>query len=197
MPVASNWYSALPPDAPISQGDIVLDCPVASWAAAPVEVAEEGGLDEQLLAQVEVRSTDLIVMTQACDLEQFHVKTVILCPHHSLDDYKSLWEATMRSKDQNPTKKAWRSHCDDIRDGFVWNRVMLNSGQVGSTDIQHRVVDFHYIYSIPRSFLGSLLVDRNRQRLRLNSPYLESVSQSFARYFMRVGLPTPVTRVWA
>jgi hypothetical protein len=59
-----------------------------------------------------------------------------------------------------------------------------------------RIVNFHTIFTIPRDFLESLLRERGRNRLRLRSPYREHLSQAFARFFMRVGLPQPVTAVW-
>jgi len=197
MPPKSSWYSAAPPADPLSQGDIILDCPVAGWATGPVELGDDLAVGEELLARVELVSADLIVMTQACDLEQSHVEDVILCPHQRLENYQAAWEAEMRSKAQSPTTRSWRRHCDDIRDGFVWNMVFLNAGQADGVQTEHRVVDFHYIYTVPRVFVESLVRLRNVPRLRLTSPYLENVSQSFARYFMRVGLPTPVARVWS
>lgn len=50
----------------------------------------------------------------------------------------------------------------------------------------------HYVYSVPRSFLESLLKQRMQSRLRLLPPYREHLSQAFARFFMRVGLPVPI-----
>lgn len=35
-----------------------------------------------------------------------------------------------------------------------------------------------------------------KQRLRLLPPYREHLSQAFARYFMQVGLPVNVSKVW-
>ncbi len=53
------------------------------------------------------------------------------------------------------------------------------------------LVDFRQIVSLPTGYL-----QRHAQSLpgrrRLRSPYVEHFSQAFARFFMRVGLPTPV-----
>ena len=46
--------------------------------------------------------------------------------------------------------------------------------------------------NVPLSFLESLLRQRATPRLRLLAPYREYLSQAFARFFMRVGLPQPV-----
>lgn len=62
--------------------------------------------------------------------------------------------------------------------------------------MEHRVVDFHDIYTIPRHFLESLLQQRGKLRLRLLHPYREHLSQAFVSYFMRVGLPISVNKIW-
>jgi hypothetical protein len=53
------------------------------------------------------------------------------------------------------------------------------------------VVDFHEILSIPFEYLKKFMKKRKR-RLSLISPYKEHLSQAFARYFMRVGLPSDI-----
>jgi len=40
------------------------------------------------------------------------------------------------------------------------------------------------------------LAQRGEPRLRLRPPYREHLSQAFARFFMRVGLPTDIKRTW-
>jgi hypothetical protein len=59
-----------------------------------------------------------------------------------------------------------------------------------------RVVDFHDLFTVPRGFLEAVLRQRGLPRLRLLPPYREHLSQAFARFFMRVGLPQPIDRVW-
>jgi hypothetical protein len=44
--------------------------------------------------------------------------------------------------------------------------------------------------------LQSLLKARAIPRPQLLPPYREHLSQAFARFFMRVGLPTPVAKTW-
>jgi hypothetical protein len=50
---------------------------------------------------------------------------------------------------------------------------MLNAEPHGEQTAAHRIIDFHEVFSLPRVFL-----------------------EAFARFFMRVGLPTPVTPAW-
>jgi hypothetical protein len=193
--MSDAWYEAVEADMRLTQGDLILACPLIVWRA---ELLQIHGADETEVlkgATTAIRA-DVIVMTQACDLEYEKVTNVVLCPHLSLVDYRSEWEAQMRRVNQNPTERAWKRHCDDICDGFVWNLAILNPGNSGDLSITHRLVDFHEVYTVPRNFLESLLKQRGQARLRLLPPYREHLSQAFARFFMRVGLPVSVTKNW-
>jgi len=138
-------------------------------------------------------------MTQACDLENYKVSNVILCPHISLTEYRDFWdgENDMRGGGQNPTPKAWKKHCNDICDGYLWNLSMINKCSVGDAfGMDVRVVDFHDVFTIPREFLEKLIEQRAESRFRLLPPYREHLSQAFSRFFMRVGLPVPIEKEW-
>jgi hypothetical protein len=95
-----------------------------------------------------------------------------------------------------PSEKAWRRACDDIANGYVWNQAFLNGWHDGGLATEHRIVEFHEVHTLPRAFLESILTQRKQPRFRLRPPYREHLSQAFARFFMRVGLPTPLDRVW-
>lgn len=189
------WYEAVNASIELTQGDIILDCPVVRWASKPIEPGM-GREFESLKSAVEVVLADVVVITQACDLEQRKVKNAILCPHVSLDKYKEEWETTMKAMSQNPTSKAWQRTCEDIKNGYIWNLSMLNEGNVENLTLAHRVVDFHDVFTLPRNFLESLLQSKEQSRLRLRPPYREHLSQAFARFFMRVGLPTGIIKIW-
>ena len=189
------WYTTISPEIALTQGDLINDCPVVVWKDEPITLAD--GDDGEVLrtAMAAVRA-DVVVMTQACDLEHKKVTNVILCPHVGLNAYRALWEEEMKAKWQSPTNKAWGRHCNDIRDGFIWNLSILNSNGSQELSTDHRIVDFHEVYSVPRGFLESFIAQRHRPHLRLLPPYREHLSQAFARFFMRVGLPTPIEMVW-
>lgn len=189
------WYEVVDARAELTQGDLIFNCPLLTWQPGAFETQ---GTDESetLKNMVTAIAADVVVMTQACDLSHGKVSNVILCPHLGLSEYRSDWEAAMQAKEQNPTPKAWRNHCNDICDGFVWNLTMLSSCEKDGLDIENRIVDFHEMYTMPRSFLESLLIQREKPRFRLLPPYREYLSQAFARFFMRVGLPIPTNKAW-
>jgi hypothetical protein len=51
------------------------------------------------------------------------------------------------------------------------------------------LADFHNLFTLPKSYLLDY-AERVGDRLRLRSPYREHLAQAFARYVMRVGLPS-------
>ena len=189
------WYEAVDANVELTQGDIILNCPVVRWASKSVEVSNQTEI-ETLRSLVEVAEIDLVVITQGCDLENKKVNNVILCPHFALSQYQENWEQAINNMKQNPTANAWGRYCDDIKNGYIWNLSMLNEGEIGNLKLTHRIVDFHDVYTLPMTFLESFLQNKQQSRLRLRPPYREHLSQAFARFFMRVGLPTGVKKVW-
>jgi hypothetical protein len=101
----------------------------------------------------------------------------------------------MREHGQNITTKAWEKHLAELKGGKIWNLTLLDkhdSGGERRLALQHQVVDFHEVLSLPVGFLTSWVRASGAPRLRLRPPYREHVSQSFARFFMRVGLPIDI-----
>ncbi len=191
------WYEIVDANRSITQGDLIFNCPLLEWNPEKLIVQESNEV-EILKGAADAISADVVVMSQACDLEHEKIKNAILCPHMSIQDYKKFWRSDVEDRDQNPTDRAWRSHCNDICDGYIWNLSMLNHF-TNNNDLRLdiRLVDFHEVFSIPRSFLESLLSQRGKQRFRLLPPYREHLSQAFARFFMRVGLPIPIEKDWS
>jgi hypothetical protein len=95
---------------------------------------------------------------------------------------------------QIPSEKAWRGEAKRMKDGRIWNLTMLDKWEPaeGGLSIPHMVVDFHEVFSLPLDFLQAWVRARGQARLRLCPPYREHLSQSFARFFMRVGLPQDI-----
>jgi hypothetical protein len=194
--MSSPWYEVVGPDVGLTQGDIVLECPLLKWQLDEATEGEPRASGERLFKAARGIKADVVVMTQACDLEQGKVLDVVLCPSRPLSRYRPIWEEAGRVRKQNPTNKAWSAFCEDIKNGYVWNLFLMDSLQEGELTTEHRIVDFHSVHTVPRAFLDTLIAERGVKRLRLLPPYREHLSQSFARFFMRVGLPTPITRSW-
>ena len=119
-------------------------------------------------------------MSQSCDLEQNKVRLVALCPIYPL----SLFE---KSNPVFGNKAKW----NEVRKGRVEGLYLLASTTDPSNNLLSLVVDFREIYSLPHEYLQKRALDVGT-RWRLQPPFLEHFSQAFARFFMRVGLPSPI-----
>jgi hypothetical protein len=188
------WYEELNFDAPLNQGDLIKSCPVLTYSALDFSAGQSA--IKVLEAAVIAQEVDCIVMTQACDLVHDHVREIILCPVYSVDAFRKTWEDQLRQKGQNPTPKSWGRKIDEIREGRIWNLSLLNhrpEDQVkGESAIPFQLVEFHEIFSLPKAFLLLWIKYNPQPRMRLLPPYREHLSQAFARYFMRVGLPEDI-----
>jgi hypothetical protein len=138
------------------------------------------GDDIAATSEVAVDEYDLIVLTQSCDLEQRKVRLVAACPIFSITQFEAV----------NPGF-AKKGRWNEVLKGRVEGLHLLASPTSPDESHQALVVDFREIYSLPFSYLTALAT-RLGPRWRLRSPYLEHFSQAFARFFMRVGLPSTI-----
>ena len=95
--MSDAWYEVVEASIRLTQGDIIFDCPISTWAqeakvngasAASAEVPEATPQTEALKKRLEIIAEDVIVMTQACDLEHEKVSDVVVCPHYALSDFR-------------------------------------------------------------------------------------------------------------
>jgi hypothetical protein len=195
------WWEEVPADAPPMQGDLLEDCPVPVFNENLMfdHRQDLDSLLNVLSRGVGIQRVRSIVMTQACDLEQGKVQNVILCPAYSMADFQAEWVATEATRIGHPPKASvWDGHIKSIKAGRIWNLTLLRKREVGddvNLTTPTTVVDFHEVFSLPLAFLTLWLQKRSRARLRLRPPYREHLSQGFARFFMRVGLPIDITEI--
>lgn len=178
------WYYTVPAGDRLYQGEIVFDCPVARWQTGSTDAAD-------LQAWAEYVELDAVIMSQDCDLENRKLESVILCPAITIAEARLPWEDFMRSKNQSPTDNAWISHLRKIGQGTEVGLALLNDFPETHPGGK-RLVDFKDVSTVPLDFLEARVKGR-ADRLMLCPPYREHLSQSFARFFMRVGLPTPLS----
>ena len=158
----------------LAQGDLLPDC------CLPVFVDPLPREDEADDQEIEVVSQRLIIVTQSCDLENNKVEFVALCPIHTLAEF-------VISNPHYEKTKNW----ENVRRGKIHALNMIASPNVPESNMESMVVDFGQIVSLPIGYLTEHAASLD-QRWRLNSPFLEHFSQAFARFFMRVGLPSGI-----
>jgi len=168
----NNWYESVGVESSLNQGDFILNCPVII-PPDDIENIQNNGAD--------IAEYDVVIMTQSCDLENDKVKLVLVCPFHRFDNFCQ----------HNPNFNDYKLK-EAVRIGNLPGYHLLNS----CPDLKHEeylIVDFKTVFSVNLSFLNNLKLKQS-PRIRLQSPYREHLSQAFARFFMRVGLPTSIPR---
>lgn len=164
------WTSTSGPG--LAQGDMLEQCrlPVFSFD-------EETG---RPLVPVPTVKSRVIVVTQSCDLENDKVEFVALCPLHTIDEFEAA----------NPEFKK-KGKWEEVRKARVEGLYLLASPEKPDDNRSAFVVDFGHIFSVPLAYLRNH-ASSHGQRWRLRPPFLEHFSQGFARFFMRVGLPSAI-----
>ncbi len=156
----------------LSQGDYLPDC--------VIPIVPDNFGPASLSADIAIHSADLIVVTQSCDLANAKTGLVALCPIYSLKAFeavnpgfakKGVWEEVRKGRREGLHLLASPTHPEESREALV--------------------VNFREIFSLPLGYLRTHASGLG-SRWRLQSPFLEHFSQGFARFFMRVGLPSAV-----
>jgi hypothetical protein len=157
----------------LSQGDYLQDCPI------PIIPSDFSPLPGANMV-FEIMNYNVVVMTQSCDLAQGKVRNVVLCPIFTLD----IIQANL------PEYKSTKAF-ENVRTGRVDGWYMVAGFDSPLNNSSALIIDFKQVFSLPIDFL-SKFGSENGFRKRLKPPFLERMSQAFARFFMRVGLPSDI-----
>ena len=166
-----TWYIVVEKSDEILQGDFVPECPIL----IPPQSLDKDEPD------IEIQLIDSVIMSQSCDLSNQKVEIALVCPICPLKTFLDLLPS-----EQTVTKKARDKIIENLKQGNLPSYHLLNKFNGHFDDYQ--VVDFRNVYGIHVNSLRSICKALDK-RIRLQPPYREHLSQAFARYFMRVGLP--------
>lgn len=171
------WYDKVRGD-DVEQGDIFENCPVLVLPSK-LSLGPLGTRTEPQDIPFECR--DVIVLSQTCDMVKYQEKTpeVLLC---------GVWQKSDFQAGQNMASNAdW----ENARKGRMVGFHVLNKCDLEGFRRDFRVVDFRRVHSLPLDFVRNMAI-QSGDRIRLLPPYREHLSQAFARFFMRVGLPVDI-----
>lgn len=171
------WFDEVEADSNLEQGDILINCKVLIPETEHYQSILKNIDSEKPINFIQITG---IVLSQSCDIQNNKIDSIIICP---------IWplSALIGQDDYFKSTKGR----EDLRQGKIPSYHLLNKLKIENNEEDFYFVDFRHIYSIPKSFILDLL--RNQKRKRLLPPYREHLSQAFARYFMRVGLPTDIS----
>ena len=164
------WYNVAKAEEPLSQGDFILSCPI---------IIPPQSMDTPN-PEVEITAYDVIVMSQSCDLLHDKIDLVLLCPFWKMTDLEQR-ESYYKSKKGK----------ESLRKGDQPSYHLLNKCNIENFEHDYLIVDFRSVFSSHIAFLHDFVIKKGN-RLRLLPPYREHLSQAFARFFMRVGLPVDI-----
>ncbi len=167
----------VPDHVTLFQGDILPNCPFPVLLEIPPDDIGAGECPE-VQTRLDIYDS-AIILSQSCDLQpregKDKIENVVLCPIHALMLFEKKCGC---SKMRNELSRGRRIGFHLLPE--TPNRAFFNGDCL--------VVDFHNTFSVPIKLVRQLILPKGR-RLRIKSPYRESLSQAFARFFMRVALP--------
>ena len=166
------WYKQVGRGEPLQQGDMLLTCPV--FVPGKSQISQ----GDTLPGTIDIH--DVLVMTQSCDLAFGKIDMVLVCAFHTLE---SLAQKNP-FYDKTEGKEA-------LRRGHQPSFHLLNKCEYTESRESYLVVDFRQVFGVHLSVLKDM-IDNGNSRIRLLPPYREQLSQAFARFFMRVGLPVDI-----
>lgn len=164
------WYDVVDSEEPLLQGDFIDSCPVI----IPTSTVIPGKVS------ADAAEYDVIVMSQSCDLLEEKIDIVLVCPIWSLTEFGNKCSYFQSSEGK-----------ETLRRGNAPGYHLLNKCKVNGFQSDYKVVDFRTVFGVPIECMVRLARERDT-RLRLLPPYREHLSQAFARFFMRVGLPADI-----
>lgn len=164
------WYAIVEGKEPLRQGDFINSCPIVI-PRANIELGK---------VTAEVMEYDVAIMSQSCDLEQRKIDLVLVCPVWLLSEFEKGNEFFRSTKGK-----------EQLRQGNVPGYHLLDRCKADGFERDYLIVDFRSVYGVPFDFILEL-ARKSGGRLRLLPPFREHLSQAFARFFMRVGLPADI-----
>jgi len=165
------WYEIAKGEDDLLQGDFVDECPIV---IPPMDVLEK------VEVAVDINKYNVVVISQSCDIAQKKLDLVLVCPVWPLED--------VGKKEDYYNGRAGK---EALRRGHIPSYHLLNKCELEGFRKDYQVVDFRNVFGVPIDLLQNLARSKEK-RLRLLPPYREHLSQSFARFFMRVGLPAEI-----
>jgi hypothetical protein len=173
-----KWYDDVPADSSIEQGDIIEQCNILVPNEQHYQAISE---DRENETPLDIKQINGIVLSQSCDIANKKIDSIIICPIWSLKKFieKGGHFASSQAR-------------EDLRQGKYPEYHLLQKFEGNEMQNDFYFVDFHHIYSVPKKFVEAII--KSKPHKRLLPPYKEHLSQSFARYFMRVGLPVDIPK---
>ena len=168
------WYAIVGGTDEVQQGDILRRCPLFFPKSVRLD-------DPKARNEFDWEERDVIVMSQSCDLVKGRGndadKEVLLC-------------VLLKPSELGNSPLATKEGLNELRSGKRPPFHLLAAISEAGFESEVGIVSFQHIRSLPLTFVRQRV--QHQLHPRLLPPYREHLSQAFARYFMRVGLPVDI-----
>lgn len=179
MNYTSGWYKVVDTTSNISQGEILFNCPILIPNYPKNELDDfdfqnmkPGGNQLSTLSF----TANVIILSQACDLAIRDGQTAPTLTSVLVAALRDVRKTKVGKNTLSPIAKLDRPP------------LFLLEGSDKEVKMGYQIVQFDALYTLPWKLLDSFS-KKHGPRLRLNSPYIEQLSQHLGNYFSRVAIP--------
>lgn len=161
----------------VQQGDIILGCPVY---LIPPDVVDNPGE-----YPIRIDRQNVIIMSQSCDLA---IRNDGTCKADDVLLASLFFPHEFKKGDRFGKKADW----EEARKGRNPRYHVLNKCEIPGHELDYMLVDLERVFTLSVDAVREVAATGSKTRVRLLPPYREHLSQAFARFFMRVGLPVDI-----
>lgn len=175
----NNWYDIVDSTKNITQGDILLNCPllIPNYPSEELTTEDIEKLNKpDAVIDTDVFFHNIIILNQACDLEVREGKDK---PKLSMVMVAPLQDARLSNMGKGSLQKIAKLDRTEL---------FLLEPSYENIKMGYQVINFDTVLTIPWKLLNAFS-KLQEHRLRIKSPYTEHLSQHLANHFGRVGVP--------
>lgn len=177
-----SWFGRFDTAKPLEQGVILFDFEYLDIPSINQQVLDEEGEATKV-------TSDVIILTQSCDLVNEKVQHIHICPLYTLTEVFHQLEKT--------TPPAQKGLYEEFRKGQRIEKYMTDVFDIkkfGPKNYQdYLLVAFNQAVIASNSYITEF-AKRRKWRPILKPPYREAMAQAYGRYFMRVGNPVDIRK---
>ena len=140
------WYEIVDGEEPLLQGDFIDSCPI---------IIPPLSMEPEKEVAAEVKTYEVVVMSQSCDLFQRKINLILVCPIWPFSDLSGRDPFLSSSKGK-----------EALRQGNLPGYHLLNLCEIEGFKKDYLVADFRTVYSVSFVFLEEY-VKKMGKRVRL------------------------------
>lgn len=176
----SEWFMAIDKDAPLVQGDLLVDC-VVPIIVGDLPISRQA-VESMEPPDIDFHVMDLMILSQSCDLDMQQgrprrVEQIVVCPAWTLAAFRKAYPTIGKQTVGNMLAGKMP----------LWH--VLAPSTLPELERSHTFLEFRRIMSLPGAHLDASKGLRPH-RLRLRSPWREHMAYAAGYLLGRPAIPT-------